>query len=107
MLKNGEYFRLRTGGKRIIIELNDIALEAFGDVLRIELPKRGALLQKGAPLATLMTTKGIFKLPAPLSGQIMEVNAELAKSPELLFTTSERWVAILIAQNLKPQLIKN
>ena len=93
------YFWLRTGGKRIIVGLTQLGLREAGDVLKLELPARGVFLRKGDSFVTLTSTQRVLTLPSPFSGQVVEVNWELAKMPELLNSSCDSWLAIFIPQD--------
>lgn len=64
--------------------ITDYAQEELGDVVFVELPRVGAKVKKGERIGDVESIKTVSNLYAPLSGEIVEVNKALEKSPELL-----------------------
>lgn len=58
------------------------AQDALGEVVFFSAPKVGATLRKGDPYAEVESVKAVSDVVAPLSGEIVEVNGELASVPE-------------------------
>jgi glycine cleavage system H protein len=57
------------------------AADALGDVVFIELPAVGATLTAGSPFGEIESTKSVSDLYAPVTGEVVEVNASLASDP--------------------------
>jgi len=64
------------------VGLTDHAQSQLGDVVFVELPKSGAKLEAGKPLGTVESVKAVFEIYAPASGEVTEVNDDLANAPE-------------------------
>jgi glycine cleavage system H protein len=64
------------------VGLTDHAQSQLGDVVFVELPKVGTKLEAGKPLGTVESTKAVFEIFAPASGEVSEVNEDLANAPE-------------------------
>jgi glycine cleavage system H protein len=77
-----EWVRLEDGRARIGI--TDYAQDALGDVVFVDLPDTGTAVQKGASVSEVESTKSVSEIYAPVSGTIVEVNAELADNPQRL-----------------------
>lgn len=75
---------LRTDGARVQVGITDYAQDALGDVVYVELPEVGASVKAGDSVAEVESTKSVSDIYAPLSGTIVEVNADLADAPERL-----------------------
>jgi glycine cleavage system H protein len=58
--------------------------DSLGDIVFVYLPKAGDRLEAGAKLLDIESTKVIWELFMPLSGEIVEVNTALDSSPELI-----------------------
>ncbi len=71
-------------GDRARIGITDFAQKELGDVVFVELPKVGAKVTALATFGVVESVKAVSDLYAPLSGEIEEVNADLAKTPELV-----------------------
>jgi glycine cleavage system H protein len=64
------------------IGITDYAQHQLGDIVYIELPEIGTVLQKGDNVAEIESVKAVGELMMPLSGKIIEVNTGLADNPE-------------------------
>jgi len=69
---------------RVLVGVTDYAQQQLGDVVFVELPKVGATLEKGDPFGVIESVKAVSDLYAPVSGQVVDVNADLADRPELV-----------------------
>jgi len=69
-------------GDRARIGITDFAQEQLGDVVFVELPKVGARVSAMQTFGVVESVKAVSDLFAPLSGEVVEVNAELGKKPE-------------------------
>ncbi len=74
----------RVEGKRARVGITFYAQEQLGDVVFVELPKIGAKVSQMKPFGVVESVKAVSDLFAPLSGEVVEVNAELLKKPELI-----------------------
>ncbi|MBO0692952.1 MAG: glycine cleavage system protein GcvH [Acidimicrobiaceae bacterium] len=77
-----EWVRLVQGKARL--GLTDYAQEALGDIVFVQLPSVGAVVNAGASFSEVESTKSVSDVYAPLSGTVVEVNAALADAPEHL-----------------------
>ncbi len=57
------------------------AQDALGEVVFFEAPAVGTQLAKDAPYAEVESVKAVSDVVAPLSGEIVEVNAALSENP--------------------------
>jgi glycine cleavage system H protein len=60
------------------------AQDALGDVVYFDAPAIGAQLSKNEPYTEVESVKAVSDVYAPLSGEVLEVNARLADKPELV-----------------------
>ena len=74
----------RVEGKRARVGITFYAQEQLGDVVFVELPKVGVKVSQMKPFGVVESVKAVSDLFAPLSGEVVEVNAELLKKPELI-----------------------
>ena len=81
--KTHEWVRVNEDGT-VTVGISDSAQDQLGDMVYVELPKVGARFKKGETAATVESTKAASDVYAPLSGEVIEVNAELAEHPEKL-----------------------
>ena len=80
--KDHEWARLE--GDRVRVGITDYAQDALGDVVFIELPEVGATVKLDESFSEVESTKSVSDVYAPLAGTIVEVNTDLADSPERL-----------------------
>ena len=66
------------------VGITNYAQEQLGDVVYVELPEIGQRFARGDQAATVESVKAASEVYTPVSGEIVEVNAELADKPELV-----------------------
>ncbi len=71
-------------GDRARIGITAYAQEQLGDVVFVELPKVGATVTQHKGFGVVESVKAVSDLFAPLSGTVVEINAELINAPELV-----------------------
>ena len=64
------------------IGVSDHAQELLGDLVYVELPEAGSTVAAGDSVGVIESVKAASDTYAPISGEIIEVNAELEDSPE-------------------------
>ena len=69
---------LKVDGDLATVGITDFALEQLSDLVFIDLPKVGELLVKDSRFGEIESTKTVSDLIAPVSGEILEVNREIA-----------------------------
>ncbi|SDU33421.1 glycine cleavage system H protein [Pseudomonas pohangensis] len=78
-----EWARLEADGS-VTVGISDHAQEALGDVVFVELPEVGASLAAGQQAGVVESVKAASDIYAPISGEIIAVNAALTDNPELV-----------------------
>jgi glycine cleavage system H protein len=76
-----EHEWVRIDGDEAVIGITDYAQTQLGDVVYVELPERGRRVEKGKEAGTVESVKAASEVYAPLSGEVIEVNAALADEP--------------------------
>ena len=74
----------RTESGRVTIGVTDYAQSQLGDIVFVELPEVGRSVEKGEPFGVIESVKAVSDLYAPISGEIVEVNTDLAERPEVV-----------------------
>ena|SRR5579872_1810717 len=74
----------RVEGSRVRIGITDYAQDALGDIVFVQLPEPGTVVTTGTAFSEVESTKSVSDIYAPVSGTIVEVNAELADAPQRL-----------------------
>jgi glycine cleavage system H protein len=75
---------IRIEGDVATIGVTDYAQSQLGDVVFVELPKVGRSLKKAEAAAVVESVKAASDVYAPISGEVVEVNAQLASEPALV-----------------------
>ncbi|OLB48103.1 MAG: glycine cleavage system protein H [Candidatus Rokubacteria bacterium 13_2_20CM_2_70_11] len=69
-------------GGRVRVGITAYAQDQLGDVVFVELPKVGAKVTASKAFGVVESVKAVSDLFAPVSGEVVEVNAELGQKPE-------------------------
>ena len=90
-------------GDRARIGITAFAQEQLGDVVFVELPKVGARVTAMKTFGVVESVKAVSDLFAPVSGEVVEANADLPKSPELVNTDpyGKGWMLVIRMSNPK------
>lgn len=80
--RDHEWARLE--GDLIRVGITAYAVEQLGDVTLVDMPATGADVQAQERFGDIESVKTVSELFAPVSGEIVEVNAALESSPELV-----------------------
>src|SRR6202162_3229254 len=75
---------LRIEGDVATIGITDYAQSQLGDVVFVELPKVGRALKKAEAAGVVESVKAASDVYAPISGEVLEINGELAAEPALV-----------------------
>ena len=75
---------VRVAGDTATIGVTDFAANQLGDVVFVDLPKVGRTVDQFATFGVVESVKAVSDLYAPLSGEVVEVNGDLAGKPELV-----------------------
>ena len=69
-------------GNVVTIGVTDYAQEQLGDIVYVEFPKEGELVNSGETFGVLESVKAVSDCYTPVAGKIVEVNEPLADTPE-------------------------
>ena len=75
---------LRIEDNTATVGITDFAQHQLGDIVYIELPEIGVILEKQNRAGEIESVKAVSELSMPLSGKIIEVNSNLVDNPELV-----------------------
>ena len=79
-----EHEWIRVVGDLATVGITEYAAEQLGDIVFVELPELGRTVAQFSAVGVIESVKAVSDLFAPVGGDIVEANAELANSPELL-----------------------
>jgi glycine cleavage system H protein len=91
---------LELSGDRGKVGITDYAQQQLGDVVYLELPEVGAKLTQGQAFGTIESVKAVSELYAPVSGEVVEINAALKTKPEAVNTDPHgSWMVVIKLAN--------
>ncbi len=76
-------------GSSATVGITDYAQGQLGDVVFVELPDAGRVVEAGKEAAVVESVKAASEVYAPVSGTVTEANAALADTPDLVNTAPE------------------
>ena len=76
-------------GDSATVGITDYAQEQLGDIVFVELPQVGAMLDKGGDAAVVESVKAASDVYAPVSGEVIEANGALEDDPALVNSSPE------------------
>ena|SRR6476469_6787882 len=81
-LDSHEYVRLE--GEIATIGISAFAVDQLGDIVFLELPEIGELIEKTTSFGTVESEKAVEDLNAPVTGTVVERNTAMLDAPEQL-----------------------
>jgi glycine cleavage system H protein len=75
---------VRVEGDEATVGITDYAATQLGDIVFVELPDVGRSVDQFAAFGVVESVKAVSDLFAPVSGEVIETNPELASRPELV-----------------------
>ena len=79
-----EHAWVRVEGKRATIGITDYAQQQMGDIVYVDLPETDTEVDADSELSEIESTKATSPVISPVSGTVVEVNEDLADSPEII-----------------------
>ena len=76
-------------GDSATVGITDYAQGQLGDIVFVELPEVGSVIDKGKDAAVVESVKAASDVYAPISGEVMESNEALEEDPALVNTSPE------------------
>lgn len=80
--RNHEWVQVK--GRIATVGVTDYVQKKLREVLYIELPNTNVKVVRGQQVATIESVRASHEVRSPVSGKIVEVNARLVDSPELI-----------------------
>ena len=92
----------RVDGTKVRMGISDYAQDALGDVVYVELPEVGRTVSQGDAFAEVESTKSVSDVYAIVSGTVVESNAALDATPELVNSDpyGDGWFVLIEASDL-------
>ncbi len=76
-----EHEWLRVEGDVVVVGITEHAATQLGDIVFVELPEAGTEVTKDEDIVVIESVKAASDIMAPLDGEIVEVNENLADTP--------------------------
>jgi glycine cleavage system H protein len=91
---SAEHEWVRLEGAIAVVGITDFAQDSLGDVVFVQVPDVGLMVEAGGSCAEVESTKSVSDIYAPLTGTVVETNAALEQTPELLNSDpyGEGWI---------------
>jgi glycine cleavage system H protein len=80
--KEHEWVKVEDG--QVSIGITDHAQDALGEIVFVELPKVGDVLERSSIFGAVESTKSVSDLYSPLAGTVSEVNVLVENEPDLV-----------------------
>ena len=71
----------------VTIGITDYAQESLGEIVFVELPKVGTMLEKSGTFGVIESTKSVSDLYSPIAGEVVEINNAVENEPDLINTS--------------------
>jgi len=75
---------VRTDGDAVVVGITHYAQDQLGEVVFVELPDVGSMVDAGDELGTLESVKAVSEFLSPVAGEVLEVNERLEDEPNLV-----------------------
>lgn len=79
-----EHEWIKVAGDEALVGITDFAQHQLGDIIYVELPAVGKELAVRQSLSVVESVKSVSDVYAPISGQVVAVNGELAQTADLV-----------------------
>jgi glycine cleavage system H protein len=79
---HAEHDWARIDGDEAVLGVTWFAQDALGELVHYEPPAEGATIAKDAAYGEVESVKAVSDVIAPLSGEVLEVNAKVVEAPE-------------------------
>jgi glycine cleavage system H protein len=92
---------VRIGGETVTVGITDYAQSELGDIVYIDLPTVGQSVAMGVPMASIESVKTVSEVYAPVSGEVMDTNKNLAAKSETVNNDpyEDGWIAKIKMHN--------
>ena len=77
-----EHEWIRPEGESARVGITDYAQHSLTDIVFVELPEKGKIVEQFKRLAVLESVKSVSDVFSPASGEVTDANSELAGAPE-------------------------
>ena len=88
---------VRVSGNKATIGITNYAQETLGEIIYIDLPELEITVEANTELTEIESTRTTSAVISPISGSVIEVNEDLAETPELINEDphGKGWISVL------------
>ena len=92
---------VRVEGDVAFVGITDYAQDQLGEIVFVDVTTEGETIEKNEVFGSIEAVKTVSDLLMPLTGEVLEVNAELEDQPELVNADpyGKGWIIRLQVQN--------
>lgn len=92
-----EHCWVKVSGRRATIGITNHAQESLGDIVYVDLPEVDTEVEANGEIGEIESTKATSSIICPVSGMVVEVNEDLADSPETINEDpyGKGWIAVI------------
>jgi glycine cleavage system H protein len=83
---SGAHVWVKVEGQEAILGLSDYLQDQMGEITSLELPDLGDILRARRRMGHVESEESSSPLEAPISGEVVEVNAEAIDNPDIVNT---------------------
>ena len=75
---------IRINGNEAVIGITDFAQSELGEIVYVDVDTEGEKIDRNEVFGSIEAVKTVSDLMMPMTGEVLEVNAELEDAPELV-----------------------
>jgi glycine cleavage system H protein len=83
---SGAHVWVRVEGQEAVLGLSDYLQDQMGEITALELPDLGDILRAKKRMGHVESEEASSPIEAPISGEVIEVNAEAIDNPDIVNT---------------------
>ncbi|MFT4233216.1 MAG: glycine cleavage system protein GcvH [Leucobacter sp.] len=72
------------GGSPATVGISEVAADALGEIVYVDLPEVGAAVEIGAVVGEVESTKSVSELFSPVAGEVVEINDAAVADPAII-----------------------
>lgn len=81
-----EHEWLKFDGNIVTLGITDFAQNSLGDVVYVELPEVGTVVDAGESIGNIESVKAVSEIYCPVAGEVIDINKTLEEEPETVNT---------------------
>jgi glycine cleavage system H protein len=98
-----EHEWIKVEGDKGRVGITHYAQDQLGDIVFVELPKKGRQLRQMEAFGVVESVKAVSDLYSPVTGEVVEANTALEQKPELINQDpyGQGWMIVVKVRNAK------